>query len=55
MKRLLYYTALGFFLIFTLVTFYLSSSVISIGLELLFVVWINFIASLLYLGATGYR
>ncbi len=59
MKRLLYYIALGFFLIFTLVTLYLSSSIIfdwfgmreTQGNYVLFVVWVNFIAALIYLVA----
>ncbi|MDR9457116.1 MAG: hypothetical protein RI572_06875 [Salegentibacter sp.] len=59
MKKLFYYIALGFFLVFTLVTLYLSSSIIFDWFELreaqgdyvLFVVWVNFIAALIYLVA----
>ncbi|WP_372920657.1 hypothetical protein [Salegentibacter sp.] len=57
MKKVFYYIALGFFLVFTLVTLYLSSSIIFDWFELreaqgdyvLFVVWVNFIAALIYL------
>lgn len=57
MKRLFYYMALGFFLIFTLITLYLSSSLIFDwfgirevqGHYLMFIVWVNFIASILYI------
>lgn len=59
MKKLFYYIALGFFLVFILVTLYLSSSIIfdwfalreAQGDYVLFVVWANFIAALIYLVA----
>ncbi|WP_081211847.1 hypothetical protein [Salegentibacter sediminis] len=59
MKRVFYYITLGFFLVFALISLYLSSSIIFDWFEMreaqrdyvLFVVWVNFIASFLYLGA----